>query len=57
MIEFAQEVLDVLGEIFDSLSSLLPDLTSMFDFVPSFMWPLVSVYLVVSVTYLFVGRG
>lgn len=50
-------ILDVLGEIFDSLSSLLPDLQGMFSFVPSFMWPLVSVYLVVCVTYLLVGRG
>ena len=52
-----KEVIDVIGEIFDALSSLLPNIQGMFDFVPSFMWPLVSVYLVVSVTYLIAGRG
>lgn len=52
-----KEIVDVLGEIFDSLSELLPNIQGVFEFVPSFMWPLVSVYLVVCVTYLIVGRG
>lgn len=52
-----KEALDVIAEIFDSLSDLLPTIEGWLSFVPSFLWPLVSVYLIVSITYLFVGRS